>query len=295
VSTAIPSPNLVAPKDDEFSIAFQREVLPNFAVQITGIYTRSSQTMRLDTPLRPASAYTIPITNPDPGPDGVLRTSDDTGKFFTYYEYPTALRAGSFGQQSIINDPKADRRYKTIEVSAVKRLAHGWTMSASASATKKHVPFGTDLSLAVNPNVEFNAADITWDWVEKASAAYTFPHDIIASANFESRSGEAGGRQVLFSGGTTIPTFVLRVDPVGSVRLPTINLLDFQLEKRFRMGSRNLALQLLLYNVLNVNTLLAWNLRAGPTYLGPVAATGLATTATIVDSRKAQVGLAYTF
>src|SRR5205085_249838 len=103
----------------------------------------------------------IPITNPDPGRDGVLGTSDDTGKSLTYYEYPSALAAASFGQQRIINDSRADKRYKTVEVSAVKRLAQGWTTSLSISRTKKNVPLGNDLSLVVNPNAEFLAADNT--------------------------------------------------------------------------------------------------------------------------------------
>jgi carboxypeptidase family protein len=294
-SKATPSPNLVDPRDDEFSIGFQREVLPNLALQITGIYTRSVNTMRVDTPLRPASAYTVPITNPDPGPDGVLGTSDDPGKFFTYYEYPTALAAASFGQQRIINDPRAAQTYKTIEVSAVKRLAQGWTMSASAARTKKHVPLGTDLSLAINPNVEFLAADNTSDWTEKVSGTYDFPHGIMASATFENRSGAPGARQVLFSGGTTIPTFVLNVVPIGSVRLPSINLLNVQVEKRVRLGNRTLALKLMVYNALNINTLTAWNLRAGPKYLWAVAPTGTGASPTIVGARIAQVGLAYTF
>ena len=61
--------------------------------------------------------------------------------------------------------------------------------------------------------------------------SYNFPADVMLSANFEHQSGEVFARQVRFTGGETIPKIVLNVEPIGSQRLPNLNLLTFRVEK----------------------------------------------------------------
>ena len=83
-----------------------------------------------------------------------------------------------------------------------------------------------------DPNADFNQSDNTYEWISKVSGSYTFPHGLLTSAIFESRSGDVFARSVLFSGGTTIPTFALNVEPIGSQQYPTVSHLDVRLEKR---------------------------------------------------------------
>ena len=82
-----------------------------------------------------------------------------------------------------------------------------------------------------NPNDEINRADHTWDWDGKLLASYIFPGDVLLSANFHHQSGDAFARQVRFEGGVTIPDIVLNVEPIGTQRLPSVNLLTFRVEK----------------------------------------------------------------
>ena len=63
----------------------------------------------------------LPITRPDPGPDGVLNTSDDTGRSLTYFEYDAALRPASFSITTPVNDPTANGVYKAAEIALTKR------------------------------------------------------------------------------------------------------------------------------------------------------------------------------
>ena len=67
------------------------------------------------------------------------------------------------------------------------------------------------------------------------SGSYIFPADVLVSANFHHHSGDAFARQVRFEGGETIPSIVLNVEPIGTQRLPNINLLTFRVEKSFRL------------------------------------------------------------
>ena len=94
------NPNEKQPKTDEFSATFERELVANTAVRVTGVYTQNLNSYVLSDISREGQ-YTIPITNRDPGPDGRLGTGDDTGQSFTYYEYPSSLAAASFATNDV--------------------------------------------------------------------------------------------------------------------------------------------------------------------------------------------------
>ena len=286
------------PRTDELSISLERELIPNLALRVTGLYTRTTDIMRLQNNLQPYEAYNIPITRQDPGPDGELGTGDDGG-FFTFHEFaPELVGPGSITQ---LNDPKAGpQTYKSIEVAAVKRLSNRWQLMASYSATKRNKPlvrfdavgrfdsFASDHVVgAFNPNEEINRTDKSWDWDGKLLASYLFPADVLVSTNFHHQSGEAFARKVRFRGGETIPRVELFVEPIGSQRLPSINLLTFRVEKAFRLtGANRIAVRLDVYNAFNANTVLRTTDRSGSSYLTP---------RDIMGPRVAEVSATYTF
>jgi hypothetical protein len=295
-ASRVANPDEKQPKSDQYSLTFERELFSTWTTRVTGVYARNFSTQRLRTVLRPYSAYNIPITRFDPGPDGVLNTADDPGTTITFYEYPVALRGAAFETTTLVTDPNANHTYKTIEFAASRRLARNWQLGASYSATKKNIPFGVSTPpLAVNPNAEIFVADHTWEWNAKASGAYVFKYDITASANFEHRSGDPGARQVLFTGGVTIPSIVLNVEPIGSIRTPDINMLDLRVDKQFGLGGgQRLGLRVDIFNAMNIDTLRTWVVRSGPTYLQPVSQGNNNATA-IVPPRLIMLGVSYSF
>jgi outer membrane receptor protein involved in Fe transport len=268
---AVPNPNLKEPMSDEFSLSIERELMPNFAIRATGIYSRQ-QTFRVQNNLRPYAAYNIPITSPDPGPDGVLGTADDPGASITWYQYPASLAGRQFQQPMLINSPADDQTYKTFEIAASKRFDRRWMLMASYSATKIDLPHwqntastgndftnpGLQVFLATyDPNAEINTRYNLWEWTGRLDTAYILPAAVQVSANFEHRSGQPWARTVNFRApaGQPIPNIVLRTEPIGAQRLPDINLLHMRVEKAFRMGQgRTLAARLNLFNVTNINT-----------------------------------------
>ena len=274
------NPDEKPPMSDQFSVTLEHELPGNWAVRATGIYATNFDEYRLVEVDRPFSTYNIPITNLDPGPDGRLGTADDTGKSFTYYEYPASLAGRNFATQMLVNDPAANQSYKTIEVAGSRRLAGGWQFSASYSATKFHVPFTCDHSSgAVNfvtrgcvatPNTEINTSNNTWEWSGKISGAYILPYGITASANYDHRSGNPEARRVLLTGGRTVRSFLMNVEPVGTIRLPATNLVDIRTAKRFSLGgSRSVEARVDIFNLMNFNTVLRRVLQSGSTYLLP--------------------------
>jgi hypothetical protein len=292
------NPDEKQPRTDEWSVSLERELIPNFALRVTGLYTKSTDIFRVKSFLQPYESYTIPITNRDPGIDGRLGTGDD-GNLVTYYEYPEALTGA--GALQNFNDPKAGpQTYKSIEIAGVKRLANRWSLMASYSATKKNKPINAGLAVGAfdsfntdhvvgdyNPNEEIFRADRTWDWDSKLLASYNFPGDVMLSSNFHHQSGEAYARQVRFTGGVTIPSIVLNVEEIGTHRLPSVNLLTFRIEKGIRMGgTKKVAVRLDLHNALNANTVIENTPRSGPDFLQPRA---------IIGPRLAEVSATYTF
>ena len=297
LSGGVPNPNQQEEMNDEFSLGVERELMPNVAVRVTGIYSRDRNTYRVQNNRRPYEVFNIPITNADPGPDGQRGTADDPGTSVTYYDYPAALAAPAFQEPMLINDPRADANFKTLEVAATKRLANRWQFMASYSATKSDIPnvpntvsytgeLGGGYS-TFDPNAEIFATQDTWEWLGRASGAYSFPADVLVSANFEHRSGIPQARTVSFTGGRQIPSITLRVEPTGSLRLPHLNLLDLSIQKGFRLRQgHRVALRLNVYNVLNINSVITQVVQSGRSFLRPTA---------IVPPRIAEVDVSYRF
>jgi len=274
LANGVANANELQPYTDEYSVQFERELMPNFAMRLTGAHSRALNQQRLANLRRPYGVYAIPISNPDPGRDGIVGSADDPGTTITYFEYPRALSGSDFQVATIVNDDKANQKYSTIEIAVSKRLANKWHMMASYSATKRDVPLpnnvGGGTSFGANtqdPNAEIFSADRNWEWLGRVSGSYLFPYGLQTAANFEHRSGAPWARTALFRGGATIPSITLNVEPIGSQRLPNINLLDLRLEKRLTLPRRQqLQLQLNVFNAANINDITAITQQSGPSY-----------------------------
>jgi carboxypeptidase family protein len=286
------------PKSDEFSVTFERELMANFSARVSGIYSKYHNTYRIVNELRPYSSYNIAVTNIDPGPDGLKGTADDGGNF-TYWEYSTALQPRSFEHFSRVNDPAADQTYKSIDIALFKRLSNNWQVLASYSGTMRNVPIsssptstggefnGNVESGALNPNAEINAREHNWESSGKLSGVYRFPFDILTSVNFERRSGYYWARTVRFTGGKTITSFTVNVEPIGTRHLPPSNQFDVRFEKNFKLSSgQRLAVRANAFNIINANTVLDVTRQSGSTFMKPTV---------IMDPRIWEFSTTYSF
>jgi Carboxypeptidase regulatory-like domain len=272
-------------KEDQFSLSLEHELRANFAVRLTGIYSRRFNIVLSENLLRGPEVYTIANTRPDPGPDGRVGTSDDTGQFLTWWEYPPQYRPPAFQVNRLVGDSSATEYFKTIEVTGMKRMSNGWQVLTSYSATKVDIPVPEGSN--INPNTYILSHNNNWEWLFRASSSYMFPRDVIVSANLEHRSGDVQARTVSLSGGNTIPTISLRAEPIGSLRLPNQTTVDLRASKRFNLGSgRRIEVQFNLFNIANDNTVLSRTVQSGANYLRPTA---------IQDARIFVANIGYTF
>jgi hypothetical protein len=292
-SSAVGNPDEKQPGIDQFTLTLERELAGNLAARVSGVYSHSFNEPRRLNLLRPYDAYSIPITNPDPGPDGRLGTADDPGRLITYYEYPVALAGRDFQQTILVADPRSNETHKTIELVLTKRMSHSWQLMGSYSATKNDAlspkTRGTvyHAAAALDPNTEFNTGDHTWEWLGRLSGIYVLPAQISLSANFDYRSGLPTARQVLLRGGTTIPAITLNVDPFGSLRLPNISVADVRADKRISLPNRQrLTVGVNVFNLLNANAVTAMTVLSGASFMRPTA---------ILAPRIVQFSGAYSF
>jgi len=240
------------------------------------VYIKSFDEQRVLNTQRPYGAYNIPISTPDPGPDGLVGTADDPGRMLTYYDYSAALAGRAHELYMYINDPRSVERHKGIELQLTKRISNQWQLLAAFSATRSDmlVNHGSVGNVSANftPNDEINTGDHSWQRTLRVAGLYRLPLGVNLSGNFQSITGDPVARTVLMSGGQQIPTLVINAEALGSLHLPTLNVLDFRLEKGFTLANRRrVSFRANLFNSLNVETATALQLRSGPTYLFPTA------------------------
>ena len=283
------NPNIIAPLTDEFSLSVERQLFRDVSVRLTGVYQRDTNVEEVINPLIPSSAYTVPVTVPEPGPDG----KPVPGTTFTYWEYPTSLRGAAFTASTQVNDPQLNASYRSFEVAASKRLSNHWLALVSYSYTKLHVP---GVNADANPNLGIFTLNNTAEWDAKASGSYQMPFGVLASLNYELRSGLPWQRTALLSGGVTIPTLLVAVEPLGAHRYDNLHLLDVRVRKDFQLVAKHkIGVGVDAFNLLNRNTATSITTQSGASYQRVTTASGNTATLPFLPGRDVQFTLNYSF
>ena len=104
--------------------------MPNFAVHVGYVYRRIDNLNVNVNANRPFSAYNVPTTIRDPGPDGVLGNGDDGPGIPGFNLSAAALAAPVVNTRT--NLPGLSE-FHTIEYSANRRQTGRWSLAASGS------------------------------------------------------------------------------------------------------------------------------------------------------------------
>lgn len=271
-SSAIINPKLRQPKTWEGTVSFERELAANFGMRamyidrmLTDYFSGTGPNIK-----RPYGVYDIPITRRDPGPDGLLNTSDDGGSV-TFYDYEAAYRGAAFVTTQATNAPNSDR-YRSMEFTVTRRSSGRWSAQASYFAVKNHRWIVQSIN---SPNDLFFPLDDTWNWGGTVTGSYRVPFDVTISGFLQSKSGLRGQRTNTFrladpDGGTSIAQLnnvTLPLEPFGSEHLAAQNIVNLRASKSFRLGGgRRLDVDFDVYNVLNSNAPLSATFVSGPTF-----------------------------
>jgi Carboxypeptidase regulatory-like domain len=264
------SPDLKQPNTWETTASYERELAANLGFRVMYINRIVDGSLETINAKRPYSAYNVPITRRDPGPDGLLNTSDDGGQV-TLYDYASANRGAAFVSNQRVNADNTDR-FNTVEFTLTKRASDKWMGQVSYFVVKNHRWLD---GVFQNPNQEFFPLDETWNWAGNVSATYRLPYGLSLSGFLQSRSGVKGQRTNEFrtadpDGGPSISNAgntTIRLEPYGSRSLSAFNILNLRVSKDIRMrGGRRLSLDFDAFNLLNLATPVAAQFASGPTF-----------------------------
>ena len=253
------------------------------------IVNSTNNTVTVNT-LRPFTAWSVPITRRDPGPDGILGTSDDAGTV-TLSDYTAAYRGAAFVNTQIVNGTNTDV-YHSIEGTLTKRFSSRWTGQVSYFAVKNRRWIA---SVFNSPNDQFFPLDETWSWAGNVTGSYRMSGDVTLSGFLQTKNGVTGQRTYIFrqadpDGGPAIAqngNTMIRVEPYGSRRPSAQNILNLRASKDLTLGgSRRIDLDVDVFNVLNAATPTSANFQSGPSF-------GYVTN--VIPARIARLGVRFRF
>lgn len=288
-------PDIRRPYTDEFSVGFERELIPNLRVSVVGTIRRERDNFGNHNVGVPFSAYTE-VVRPDIGRDGLAGTADDT-TITVYNQDPSTVGKNRF---VISNDPLFNSNYKGVEATLTKRFSNKWQMLASYSGGQAIA----DATNVTTPNNLINAkGPIPEDRKHnfKLTGQYVFPHEFYLSANLLVTSGRPITRTLSVTG-LNQGTITINAEPNGSVRLDTRTQIDARLAKTLHLNAgRELELSVDGYNL--TNSAYVWDVRVlTGRFNAPLAGTGPTTNlqqfllpAQVLNPRIFRLGMNFRF
>jgi hypothetical protein len=280
-------PNLKDTRTREVAGWIEHEVAANFGIHAGVVWRRIDQLSQQDNVNRPVGAFNVPITIPDPGPDGVRGNADDGANIqgFNLSAANLALPVVNI----LHNTPGKDDFY-TLELSANRRNAGKWSLAGSYAyrwnRDNANAYFGQNLRVrqdVANPNDMINTDGgryIFGTWSAKAHGTYQAPWNLLITPALRLQGGQPYGRTIQVTmnyGAQRILT-----EPIGTRTQDDIILLDARVEKVMKIGGgRAVSLFFDAYNLTNANPASNINWGSGSTFLLPV---------TIVSPRLARFG-----
>jgi hypothetical protein len=274
----------------------ERELVPNVGVHAGFVWRRISNLVQLNNANRPLSAFNVPTTILDPGPDGVLKTADDGPPIPGFNLSAAALALPVLNE--LQNTPGHDDFY-TLEFSASKRATGRWSMSGSFAyrwnMDNSASYFGNSLRALQDvstPNDLINTDNGRYNfttWAAKINGTYQAKYGIQITPSLRNQSGQPYGRTI--SAGTTnninYGTARILVEPIDTHRQDNITIIDVRVEKSFKMAAAaRLSVFMDGYNLTNSNAATNINWSSGATFLTP---------STIISPRLARFGAKFDF
>lgn len=257
-------PNLKMGITNELAGFVEREVLPNFGVRTGIVYRHQTYpSVRRDI-TRPFSAFTVPMSVQDPGPDGRVGTADDGGQIAALGLNPANLAMSPFNERTSLDDTPST--YMTWEITANRRMSGWWSMGASFAKT-----WSEETPAALNPNQLINAGEDNrrhfTNWQMKFNGSIRTKYDIVVSPILRMESGLPWARA--FNAALNYGSELILAEEFGSRRLSNISLFDVRVEKMFRVKGHRVGGFVDGFNLFNANPEQSIIQTSGASFLRP--------------------------
>lgn len=251
-------PKTKCPLTDAVTIGIERELLQNFSLGATYIYKHGHNIFEAvawspDTgefwyhwDLPAAKDYYVPFTTIVPG-TGTY--PDETVTI--YLRKRTAPPMFNYA----INVPELWRKYQALELKFQKRMSRGWQLLGSIVLSKSYgtwgglggQTWGWEVS-GNQPNFYVNRegrTNIDRPFVIKLMGTVRLPYGFLFSGYYRHASGSPWARYASIRAPTSFTSanntyrwwLGVLLEPQGSRRNPSIDILDIRLEKEFKIGN----------------------------------------------------------
>jgi carboxypeptidase family protein len=299
-------PNLKQPYSNQATVFLEQQISEGVGAHVGFVLFQVYNQVNTMQANRPASAYTVPFSFTDIGPDGRSGTADD--QTFTFNGVPNSAIAGCTAtttsptatcafptNQVVVNAPN-NGTYKTIEFALNKRQSHNWSANAGAGYTwQRDYPLnfpGTPNGPGCADGSGGFTAQCDYSFYSlKATGAYQFPYGILASLSYRFQAGANYARTTTISAPTSCacttsgsrqgsPTnTTIYVTPYNANRQDNISVLDLRIEKTVDVKIAKLRLFGDVYNITNQYAAETINASTGlssgvPTFQTPTAILG---------------------
>ena len=273
--------NLKQPYSHDFTAYLERQIAPTLGARVGFVFKSEDDLITSFNPGRPASAYTVPFSFVDVGPDGVNGTGDE--QTLTLYGVPAANAATLFPLTNVTMNVPSYGRYKTVEASMNKRLSDRWSMQAGGSHT-----WSNEFSFPNNPNTRPESDTTRWDF--KVSGTFEAPYGVRISPLVRHQAGANFARTI--SVGSASATAVgaifsgtIQAEDANARRHDNITVFDVRVDKGFNLA-RSMRLRAFfdLFNITNSNAVETRTTSTGTSFLRPTA---------ILTPRTARLGVRF--
>jgi hypothetical protein len=268
--------DLVRPTGHELATNVEREIVPGLSGRVSYVY-KNARNVWGEVDATRAPAYTVPFTFVDPGPDNTANTGDEQ-------TFNTSDRPATIESDRLYTNPDGNNDdYHTVEFALNRRFSNRWMLLTSFGHTWRHQ--GTaNYRPADRMWLDDNGQESTTLWNYKLIGRYMLPFDIGLSGSWKLQSGVQWGRtvSVRFPGDGTR---TVRVEPLHSNRAPSVSIIDFRVDKSFRVKGSRLTAMLDIFNTANYGTITSFR----QTTVNYQEVTG------ILDPRVVRFGLRFNF
>ncbi|HEY4051660.1 MAG TPA: carboxypeptidase-like regulatory domain-containing protein [Acidobacteriaceae bacterium] len=284
-------------KTHEYTVAVERELMPNVALNATyvyhgvfNLYDSATNISGVVAPTatfvsnginvgHPYSSYTVPVV--------FIDSFHGVNTPVTVYTYPK--NSGSNANQ-VLNTPSGrPDTYNSIAVGVTKRYSRRWNGFASFWTTKDHRWIQGLAGIAGSPNDDRFPVDDTWNWEARGDVTYNLPKGFQVFSFFRAQSGTPGQRLSVFnSSALNQGSTQIRMGPFGQYRGPVVSTLNVKVAKTFTIHDRfHIEGNFQVFNVLNSSGAVTTNYQTGPTTFGVISS--------LISPRVARIGGVFSF
>ena len=232
----------------EASLFIERQINNSLSVRAGYVLRRVRHDYQTVDIARTWSLYSNAKTVTDPGPDGVVGTSDD--RTITVYDLASGSLPASVYQYATPDGNNSS--YQNWEVAINKRFSHNWSAFGNYLYTFNNYLYN---GVATNPNLAINNEVHNGDWTAHIGATYVVPRiGVEVSPLARLQSGTNLGRTYTVTG-LGIGSTTILVDPVGKYRSDNIYYYDARIQKKLAFYNNRFGLDAIfdIFNIFNSN------------------------------------------